>query len=133
MKRMKYITHRRFKDQAIFGYVNIPAMTECEEHHGMIFHKGKPICVITSENAHLYFAINEDGKGMERGATVRSICSMLEKRDEDHQARWDKVWEDELCQKYKRPEHPDHWLWNHKFYNADLDDLKYIENLIRGR
>lgn len=54
MKRMKYITHRRFKDQAIFGHVNIPAMTECEERNGMIFYKGKPICVITSENAHLY-------------------------------------------------------------------------------
>lgn len=128
---MKYITHRRFKDQAILGYVNIPAMTECEEHNGMIFHNGKPICLATSENAHTYFAINEDGKGMERGASIRFIMSTLMRKDEKQQARWDKVWEDERCQKYKRPEHPDHWLWNHDFYNADLDDLKHIEDLIR--
>lgn len=130
---MKYITHRRFKDRAICGDVNIPANTECEERNGMIYHEGKAVCLITSENAHTYFAVNEDGKGLQRGATTRFINVLLRRKDDNYQARWDKVWEDKLCQKYKRPEHPDHWLWNHEFYNADLSDLEYIENLIRMR
>lgn len=130
---MKYITHRRFKDRAICGDVNIPANTECEERNGMIYYEGKAICLTTSENAHTYFAVNEDGKGLQRGATTRFINVLLRRKDDNYQARWDKVWEDKLCQKYKRPEHPDHWLWNHEFYNADLSDLEYIENLIQMR
>lgn len=130
---MKYITHRRFKDRAICGDVNIPANTECEERNGMIYYNGQPVCLITSENAHTYFAVNEDGKGLQRGATTRAINVFLRRKDEHYQDRWDRVWDDKLCQKYKRPEHPDHWLWNHEFYNADLSDLEYIENLIRMR
>lgn len=130
---MKYITHRRFKDRAICGDVNIPANTECEERNGMIYYKGAAICLITSENAHTYFAVNEDGKGLQRGATIRSINVLLRRKDNNYQARWDKVWEDKLCQKYKRPEYPDYWLWSHEFYNAELSDLEYIENLIRMR
>lgn len=35
-KRMKYVVHRRFKDKAICGEVNLPAMTMCEEANGYI-------------------------------------------------------------------------------------------------
>lgn len=127
---MEYITHRRFKDKAICGDVNIPAMTECEERNGMIYHDNNPLCLISSENAHMYLAANEDGMGMKRGELTRKITSILRRKDNMHQWRWDRVWDDELCQKYKRPEHPDHWLWNHEFYNAEISDLEYILNLI---
>ena len=43
------------------------------------------------------------------------------------------MWEDALCQKYKKPEHEDYLLWNHDFYNADIEDLKYIANLIGAK
>lgn len=131
VKRMKYIVHKRFKDRAICGDVNIPAMTECEEHNNMIYHDGKPICLITSENAHIYFAPNDDENGLRRGELTRQITAILRRKDELYQNRWDRVWSDELCRKYKRPEHTDHWLWNHEFYNANIDDLEYILNLIK--
>lgn len=130
---MKYILYKRFKDIAICGHVNIPAMTECEEHAGMIYYNNQPLCVISSENAHSHFAVNEDGMGLKRGALVQKITNILKNKDDNYQVRWDKVWEDELCQKYKRPEHPDHWLWNHEFYNANISDLEYILNLIQKR
>lgn len=38
-----------------------------------------------------------------------------------------------LCQKYKKAGHEDYWLWNHDFYNADIEDLKYIANLIGAK
>lgn len=64
---MKYVVHRRFKDKAICGEVNLPAMTICEETNGYIFHGDKLLCVVTSENAHQFFARDDDGAGMLRG------------------------------------------------------------------
>lgn len=64
---------------------------------------------------------------------MRAIKNTLERKDSNYQNRWDKVWDDQLCQKYKRPEHEDFWLWNHDFYNASIEDLKYIANLIGAK
>ncbi len=127
---MKYIAHKRFKGQAICGTVNIPAMTECHTENEFIVLDGKKICVVFSENAHTYFAINEDGGGIQRGRLTSEIIKMLVNKDDKYDARWEKVWGDELCLRYKRSEHPDHWLWNHNFYNADIKDLEYIKSII---
>lgn len=128
---MKYITHQRFKEKAICGEVNLPAMTEVELKDNMLYWQDKPLCVITSENAHKYFARNDDGQGMERGRLTQAIQKALSQNDEKHQDRWDKVWEDSLCHKYKRKEYADYWLWNHAFFNADIADLEHIYNLIK--
>lgn len=130
---MQYIVHRRFKDRAICGQVNFPALTECEESGGLITYEGNPVCSNTSENAHQYFARNDDGNGMLRGQLTQAIQKYLAKKDGAHQARWDKVWEDERCLPYKRKEYEDHWLWNHEFFNAEIDDLKYIAELIGAK
>lgn len=130
---MKYIVHKRFKQKAICGDVNLAATTECEEVNGMIYHDHKRLCVVTSDNAHLFFARNDDGNGIERGALTRSIVNTLSKQDSNYQARWDKVWSDETCRAYKRHEHADHWIWNHAFYNADIATLKYIADLVGAR
>ena len=104
---MKYVVHRRFKDKAICGAVNLPAMTMCEEANGYIFHGDKLLCVVTSENAHQFFA--------------------------RYQNRWDMVWEDPTCQPYKRIEYADFWLWNHDFFNADIDTLRHIAKLVGAK
>lgn len=96
----------------------------------MIYLDGNPLCKTTSENAHMFFAVDEDGMGMERGELTRKIINKLKNRDDNHQERWDKVWDDALCQKYKRKEHADHWLWNHAFYSASIEDLEYILRLV---
>lgn len=127
---MKYIAHRRFKTTAICGDVNIPACTECEENNGTIQYNGKDVCSIFSENAHQYFARNNDGRGLERGKLTQAITKKLSHYDEDYQNRWDKIWDDPMCQPYRRPEHKDFWLWNHNFYNADIGVLRHIANLI---
>lgn len=128
---MKYIVHTRFKAKAICGEVNLPALTEVNLKDNMLYYQDKQLCVITSENAHKYFARNDDNNGMERGRLTQLIKSILEKNDEKHQDRWDKIWEDELCQKYKRIEYADYWLWNTAFFNAPIEDLRYIYNLIK--
>lgn len=127
---MKYIVHKRFRGTAICGDVNLPATTVCECTNGIIRHIGNDICFATSENAHQFFAVDEDGQGMVRGKLTQAIQKALAKRDENYQRRWDRVWEDELCQQYRREEYEDYWLWNHLFFVAPIEDLKYIAALI---
>ena len=127
---MKYIVHKRFKNKAICGDVNLPALTECESYDGFITYEGKTICCETSENAHQYFARNDDGMGMVRGYLTQSIQKALSKRDRDYQDRWNMVWDDNVCKKYKRTDYGDYWLWNHDFYNANIDNLRYIAQLV---
>ena len=57
-------------------------------------------------------------------------CSGLTPLGMDVRQRLHKVWEDARCQKYKRPEHEDHWIWNFDFYNGPVEDLRYIAGLI---
>ena len=130
---MKYIVHKRFKGKAICGDVNLPAMTECECDGVVIKHKGGNICCAKSENAHQFFAVNEDGMGMLRGELTQAIQKALAKRDDSYQERWDRVWEDETCQMFKRKEHGDYWLWSHDFFNADIDTLRYIAKLVGAK
>lgn len=137
---MKYITHKRFKALAICGKVNIPAATECTAINGVIYHDHKPVCLIASENAHLFFAVNDDGHGLERGHITQSILATLAAPASDNEAAWekytklwDKVWADEVCKAYRRQGDADHWLWNHAFYNADIGTLNYIADLIGAR
>lgn len=130
---MKYIVYRRFKGKAICGDVNLPAMTVCEENNGYILYDGKMICVATSENAHQFFARDDDGAGMLRGKLIQAIQKTLAKRDANYQNRWDKVWDNHTCQPYKRIEDDDFWLWNHNFFNADIDTLRHIARLIGAK
>ena len=129
---MQYIVHKRFKAQTLSGMVNLPALTLCSCIDNVIYHSDNPLCFATSENAHQFFAINDDGNGMERGNLTQSIQKSLAKRNAKHQTRWDRMWEDKLCQKYKRTDHADYWLWNHEFFNAPIKDLRYIEKLVKG-
>jgi len=135
---MKYIVYQRFKVKALCGEVNLPAMTECESVGDFITIDGKPLCAMTSQNAHDFFSRNDDGQGMERGKLTQSIMKALHtdkdpRTDTVYQAKWDKVWSDELCQKYKRVEFDDHWLWNHDFFNAPIEDLEYIAALVGAK
>ena len=72
---------------------------------------------------------------MERGRLTQAIIKCLELKEYDttYQERWDKVWADPVCQKYKRSDFADHWLWNYEFYNAPLFDLQYIAKLVGAK
>lgn len=131
---MSYITHNRYRGKAITGgEVNLPAFTELRESDGVLIAGDQIICTVKSNVAHTHFARNDDGEGMTRGGLTRAITTRMKKRDAEWQARWDKVFDDSLCQQYKRPEHDDRWLWNHEFYNAPIDDLRHIATLVGAK
>lgn len=130
MQYKNYLCRKRARFDGISGQVNIPYGTALICQDGFLMHQNKPLCGITSQNAYDFFSQNDDGMGRERGDLVGRILSKLQKRDAGYQARWNKVWGDSRCQKYKRPEHEDHWIWNFDFYNGPVEDLRYIAGLI---
>lgn len=70
---------------------------------------------------------------MPLGLWKRSFPILIKLAKQDQQKeRWGRVWEDPLCRKYKRPEHEDFWIWNYDFYNAPVEDLRYILKLVEG-
>lgn len=129
----QYVARKRAKFKGFSGPVNIPCGAVLEEQDGLLFWRGAAVCGVTSQNAYDYFSRDDDGHGKLRGKLVTSIKAKLEKRDAGYQARWDKVWDDDLCQKYRRPEHEDWWLWNHAFFNAPIPDLRHIAGLVGAR
>lgn len=131
---MDYITIKRARFESMSGPVNLPYGTavRCGED-GVLYLEGAPLCGVYSQNAYDFFARNDDGQGEERGSLTQAIRKALSIRDADHQARWDKVWADTVCQQYKRPEHADFWLWNHKFFNASIPDLRHIAALVGAK
>ena len=157
---MTYLVTRRFKAKTMSGIVNLPYGTECELQGETIYHGGKPLCLVTSENAHNYFSRNDDGQGERRGELVREIMGRLKtpevrhkpdpeyplaeyymtakesaKREAARKARaeaWGRVWDAPAIRKYKRVEFADYWLFNHSFYNAPVEDLEYILKIVKG-
>lgn len=130
---MKYVVHKRFKGKAICGDMNIPATTALENVDGVITYGDKPLCFDTSENAHQFFSRDDDGNGMLRGRLTQAIQKQLAKRDGRYQEHWDKVWDDPVCQPYKRIDSDDYWLWNHEFFNAEIDVLRHIAKLVGAK
>lgn len=135
---MQYIAHRQFKTDKTIALkrVNIPIGARIETIGDFIAWKNMAVCTVTSEDAHQYFARNDDGQGMLRGKLTQAIQKALRNTAEDEagylawREKWDKVWSDKLCQRYRRVEHEDHWLWNHDFFNANIFDLYHIAALV---
>ena len=131
---MQYIVHHRFRDKSICGPVNLPYGTTCESSGNMIFWNGKPLCVVTSQNAKEHLAINEDGHGLERGEITHRIAfeqfGLREQQSPAYKERWVYVWGDESLRQYKRPDNDDYWLWNDAFFHAPIEELRRISKLL---
>lgn len=115
MEYKTYVCRKRARFKAICGQVNIPYGTTLNGQGGFLILNDLPVCSATSQNAYDFFTQNDDGMGQERGELLNRIIPKLAKRDAGYQARWGKIWEDALCQKYKRPDQEEHWIWNFDF------------------
>ena len=127
-----YIVRRRARFLAICGPVNLPYGTEVSSDGAFLTVNGEKLCSITSQNAYDFFSRNDDGFGKERGKLVHDIMCTLERRDAKYQSRWDRLWADEGANKLRRTEHEDYWLWSFAFYNADVNELRRICQLLEG-
>ena len=110
--------------------MNLSFNTSLISSNGILYYNNQPICFETSSIAHSHFAQNNDNQGIKRGQLTTSILKQLEKHDTQHDARWQKVWDDPICLKYKRPEFEDFFRFSHDFYIAPIEDLEHIAKLI---
>lgn len=135
MEHIRYIARQRARFKGLSGPVNIPWGAALENEGGFLMWRGKQLCAATSQNAFDFFSHDDDGQGRERGALVTAILARLRPKNErdNCQTRWDKVWGDAMCQRYRRPEHEDHWIWSYDFYNAPTVDLWHIARLIGAK
>lgn len=98
-----------------------------------LFYGEKMLCEASSQSAKDFFVQDDDRLGKIRGDLVTLILARLgpkETRKGRAAARWEKVWADPVCGRYKRPDNAEHWLWNEAFYNAPVDDLRHIARLV---
>ena len=106
---MQYVVHRRLRCKCLSGAVNLPFGT---------------ICTL-------------NGEILERGKLTQEIQKRLQPqfnpKDEAKRVQaWGRIWNDEKLKPYKMREHPEHWQWNHAFFNADIPTLRYILKVIEG-
>jgi hypothetical protein len=131
---MNYITFEPFTRNGLGGAFDLSPGEQVEAQNGTIYHEGRPVCKTRSSAGKRCFARNDDGRGLERGALTTAIRETLARPDEDHQARWDKVWADDVCQAYRRPDQPEGvWLWSDEFYALDMETLGHIADLVGAR
>jgi hypothetical protein len=134
---MEYITFKRYRGKTFGGVVNIPALTILEAREGVLYYNNNVVCAIHSDVCNEYFANNDDGNGVHRGRLTQAIKKRLAVLPGDtvasRQQRWDKVWADELCAKYRDKKDPNYWLWDDSFYTAPIEDLQYIAHLIGAK
>ena len=128
---MKYITHHRFKGMAACGKrFNLPYGTKLELTGGFITAGGKAICFPTSENAHMHFARNDDGKGLERGALTYAIA--YAQRNTGTGYRFTKEEAEMLATRWPHflRQDSDYILFNQQFFEADVPELKALASAL---
>lgn len=129
---MNYITHRRFKETAICGKVNLRYGTPVVCDGNLICTQGgEPICFATSENAKLYFARNDDGMGLERGALTYAIAYGKRKGVKGY--RFTDAEREVLAKDYPHwlRQDVDFLLFNNDFFAATVEELRGLADKLK--
>ena len=132
MEHERFIARRRARFDGIDGKVNIPLWNR-PDLSGRFSYAPEPARVRcrAARTRMDCFVQDDDGNGTLRGELVGNIQRCLERRDADYQTRWNRVWASALCQKYRRPESEDYWLWARAFFDAPIFDLQAIAALVQ--
>ena len=121
---MEYITHKRFKGMALCGRVlNLPYGTELVLEGEIIKTlSGDAVCAVTSENAKMHFARNNDGKGLQRGKITYDIA--FKKNGNGY--RLTEKQRDIINRHYQRfiRDDCDFIIFNDRFFGAAIDELE---------
>ncbi len=127
----RYITHHLYKQKALCGEIlELKSGTELYNIGSILCTKdGLAVCYVTSENAKMHFAQNDDGKGMKRGQLTYAIAYKPRHRTSDLKKRQQRFTDGEilmLTSNYKhwlRSDNVQTILFNNDFFNADLQAL----------
>ena len=117
---MNYICIYEYSGKSInCKHVNIPYGADMTDNGNYIFDAdNNPICRIDSQVGHMYFANNDDGNGLERGAIIRKLTIDCKYSDEQVNIIFDN-YSDFL-------QSTEFLLFNNDFYRADIDTLRTL-------
>ncbi len=125
-----YICHHQYHGNTESGaHVHIKQGEVLDCIAGRIAHHNASVCLTTSYVAHQHFAVNDDGKGMERGYLTYEIAFAPREREHDdgYIYRFSQDELDMLCKDYP------HWLkqqvpllFNHAFFQAPVEELREL-------
>lgn len=134
---MKYVVHNRYRGLDAGGKpMNVPYGTEFETIGDFIATRsGRGICFTTSETAREYFAANDDGRGLERGALTYAIAY----------SRRERKWPDGSVRRFDQAEVEmlerewSHWLrqdvdtilFNDDFFAAQPEELRRLADALK--
>lgn len=128
MKYNQYIVKKRYKGQAIGGYMNIPYGTICDVSEGFIYCNGVQICAVTSQNAHKHFwgYCPEDPDGdIKRQEMAEKLFDSAPKDSGDALANPKNAWNN-----YGRLMEYGFgmsiWQWDNKIFGLSADELQYL-------
>ena len=153
---MKYLTTTRFNEDGIWGRFDIAEGTEVIVSGDKLYIGAKPIVAVTSQKAHVFFTLNDDGKALERRELINGINDMLNGYSSDYQSKRQAIennlemppWEREsriaeltdLSVGAFERIHADetasgfitNGFWNHRFFTASIADLEHVLALVKG-
>lgn len=134
---MKFVVHHRYRGLDAGGKpMNVRYGTEYETIGDFIATpEGRGICFTTSEVAHQYFAVNDDGRGLERGALSHAIAY-------GHRER---KWANKSIHRFSEEEVEmlerdwGHWLrqdvdtilFNNDFFAAQPEELRLLADALK--
>ena len=128
---MQYIVHKRYKQKALCKKVlNLPYGTVLNAFNNIIAtDKGEAVCFTTSENAKIYFARNDDNKGLERGKLTNAIAYSRKGLNKQGY-RFNEKQIDIINRHYQRFLRPDcdMIIFNERFFAAPVDELQEMAN-----
>ena len=134
---MKFVAHHRYRGLDAGGKpMNVRYGTEYETIGDFIATRlGRGICFTTSDTAKEYFAVNDDGRGLERGALTHAIAY----------SRRERKWPDKSIHRFDQAEvemlerNWSHWLrqdvdtiiFNNDFFAAQPEDLRRLADALQ--
>ena len=136
---MKYITHHRFRGLAMCGeQLNIPYGTELGVVGDCLTTAdGKSVCLVMSENGVKHFTINDDGRGLERGALTYAIAYGSRRRKSKNGAVY-RFSDEERAMLVRDWGHflrkdVDFILFNKDFFMAPVEELQKLADALNIR
>ena len=132
---MKYITHRRFKGLAACGQeLNLPYGTGLTTVGNFLVTKdGRVVCGKNSENGLRHFAVNDDGKGLERGALTYAIAyGTRQRKCKNGVYRFSEKEREMLSNDWGHflNKDVDFILFNDDFFTAQIDELQQLAKVL---
>ena len=133
MKYTQYIVKKRYKQNAIDGYVNLPYGTLCDVIGEFIYWNAQKICAITSQSAFDFFWGYDSENPKEeinRQKLSQELFNLTPNESGDKLADKKNPWT-AYGEFVERGFNTEVWQWNKRIFNLPSGKLQYLITCIK--